>query len=287
MTASSGQGGAGAEHIGPGRVPDELIDAVLDGGMEGESSKRLFSELIELPDAAREVASTQRAIDALKAPVRTPDMATRVLNQVGRCHGFTNTTERRHAWWGRVAAAAALVVTVGGAFAVQRFAPNAASLVEQPTPVGDLVAAVPEPGSQLAGFRAQLTCGLDELPVLAALAQPVKVACDVEVVATASDASASADDEITIIVMHRTQPTAGALGYVSGVKDDSLTLPDVWAMAQSPRPLEFSDVAWAPGSGTARVQPVMLVTPALDWSTIGQDFAPLPSASSGAFAPYR
>mgnify|MGYP003120563941 CR=1 FL=1 len=48
--------------FGAGRVPDELIDAILDGEVGPTDSKALFEQLRSNPDAAGDLNATRRAI---------------------------------------------------------------------------------------------------------------------------------------------------------------------------------------------------------------------------------
>ncbi|MCA9294257.1 MAG: hypothetical protein KDA20_10625 [Phycisphaerales bacterium] len=307
MTERLSQG----EQFDPGRVPDELIDAVLDGSADIEHSRTLFKQLSQSPDAAREVASTQRAIEALRSPVRTPDLSGRVLGELARRHGFTTPAMRRQVWMRRVAAAAALVVVVGGAFAVQRFVPEAATLLPQATPVSDVVAAVPEPTTQIAGFKARITCGLDDLPTLSTLARTctgAQQACDEVVVACDADSRASDGDEpaFTMVVLQRTaprrpvaQPVAMGQG-MTPTTEQFLALPHgkadlAWAHAKSMRPTTGQDTyaqdtyaMWGPASGASRVEPMMLVSPTatFDWIGLSGELAQPTNARGGA-TPYR
>ncbi len=294
MTAQKHQGCDGSDPIGPGRVPDALIDAVLDGDIDAARSKILYEHLAKTPDAAREVAATERAIEALKAPIHTPDMSYLVLSQLGGRHGFTTAAGRRQLWITRIAAAAVLVLTVGGAFAVQRFVPQAAHLVHHPTPVSDVVAAVPEPATQIAGIRTQITCGLDDFSGLTNFARVCMAPKSVEVVAVASEESSP----ITIIVMQRTAPAMN--GQVKFATDDSAAFDQFAALhnskseflmasyAQSPRPDE-SLAMWGATSGSAHVEPMMLLTPAaaFDWVGLGDGFASTRGNRSDSSSLYR
>lgn len=295
MTERVSQGAS--DPFGPGRVPDELIDAVLDGSVDIERSRQLFKRLSTSPEAAREVASTQRAIDALRSPVRSPDLSGRVLGELARRHGFMTPAMRRHVWMRRVAAAAALLVVVGGAFAVQRFVPEAANLMPKATPVSDVVASVPEPTAQIAGFKTQITCGLDELASLSTLARTCsrsRSASDSAAVCEVAFEPSADEPMVTMVVLQRTAPRPEAMASLAAAErgtptaEQFLAMPmgkaDLsWAYARSARPgeAEQASAMWGAASGSARIEPMMLVVPSsgFEWVGLGHE---LPTRSGRA-----
>lgn len=125
------------------RIPDELVDAFFDRELPINESSRLFSSLRNDPAKAREIVGTQRALSALRQPVKTPDFSAKVLAEVGRQKGWLSSQQRRSISFGRVATAAALLLMVGGAFALQRVAPQFTASGTAPAPIHELSAAVP------------------------------------------------------------------------------------------------------------------------------------------------
>lgn len=125
------------------RIPDELVDAFFDRELPLDQSSSLFSSLRNDPAKAREIVGTQRAIDALRQPPKSPDFSANILAEVGRRKGWLNGRERRKISFGRVATAAALLLMVGGAFVMQRVAPQFTEPGSRPAPIHDLTAAVP------------------------------------------------------------------------------------------------------------------------------------------------
>jgi hypothetical protein len=101
---------------------ERLADDLLDGELPRARSAELFRELSQSDEAVRELHATNRAIDALREPVDTPDFVKRVMGEVGGRRGFTDERSRRWVWAGRVGVAAALVVVAGAGFAYQRHA---------------------------------------------------------------------------------------------------------------------------------------------------------------------
>jgi len=125
------------------RIPDHVIDSFLDGELRREDSARLFSALRQDPGAARDLVGMQRAIDALRQPVPSPDFSARILAEVGKRKGWLNWSQRRAVWHGRIAAAALLLLLLGGVYVGQRVAPEVTIAGQRPAPINELARAVP------------------------------------------------------------------------------------------------------------------------------------------------
>jgi len=125
------------------RIPDHVIDSFLDGDLRREDSAKLFSALRNDPSAARDLVGMQRAIDALRQPVPSPDFSAKILAEVGKRKGWLNWSQRRAVWHGRVAAAALLLLLLGGVYVGQRVAPEVTIAGQRPAPINELARAVP------------------------------------------------------------------------------------------------------------------------------------------------
>lgn len=155
--------GPGRDDFGAGRVPDELIDAILDGEVAPKDSKAMFAALSGDPDAADEVRGTRRAIGALRQPVDAPDFADRVLETVGRKRGgWLSGRDRWKIGVGRSAAAAAVLLVIGGLYMAERSQPGTLDLTNQPRALAGFADSVSDQSSQLASSLAaqkqQIVC---------------------------------------------------------------------------------------------------------------------------------
>lgn len=142
-----------ADHLDPLRsagddpllVPDELIDAFFDGDLDEQGKRRLFDGLARDPVAAEKFARTMFLVEAMRRPVETecsasaPDFAGLVLSEVDRRRRWLAPGARRLVSVGRLAAAAALLVMLGGALALRRANPDAVMLADRPAPLTTLV----------------------------------------------------------------------------------------------------------------------------------------------------
>ncbi|MFU8830031.1 MAG: anti-sigma factor family protein [Phycisphaerales bacterium] len=137
--------------FGAGRVPDELIDAILDGEVDRADSREMFERLRSDPSVAGDLNATRRAIGALKKPVAAPDFTDRVLGEVAKKRGgWLSHRDRRRVGYGRIAAAALVVLTVGGLYTVERMKPGTLEVVEQPRALAGLADSVSSQSAQIA-----------------------------------------------------------------------------------------------------------------------------------------
>jgi len=102
----------------PGGIPDELVDAALDG----EVCDALHDEIVRALQYNRtqreRVAETLDAIDAMRE-VPAPDFQLSVLNTLDRRRVFMPGPLRRMVRTGRLGVAAALLVTLMVVSAIQ------------------------------------------------------------------------------------------------------------------------------------------------------------------------
>ncbi len=127
-------------------IPDDVVDAFLRDTDPDASSA----------DSIDDFFATQRAVDALRRPVTTPDHTSEILDAVARQRGWLSAPARRRVVVGRYAAAGLLLGLVAGALISQRLAPDALEFVDRPTPVTDFV----ESGTE---FRANAAGTFDDI----------------------------------------------------------------------------------------------------------------------------
>jgi hypothetical protein len=132
------------------RIPDDLVDAFFDDELDEEASRAFMRELREDHATARDVVSTNSALEALRRPVSTPDFTGSIIDRV---HGKTPWLSGRQfailGQW-RLAAAACVLLLMTGAFIVQRMAPGAVSFTQREAPVSQLAETLPGATSDIA-----------------------------------------------------------------------------------------------------------------------------------------
>lgn len=121
-------------------IPDDLIDAVLNGEISPESTGPIFNALRREPGAMDELDRTEYTIDALKGShTGAPDLSGQILGAVNQRRGLLNRTALKRVWMWRGLAAAAIVLSIAGVFVAERLSPDQGALDTQPSPLFELV----------------------------------------------------------------------------------------------------------------------------------------------------
>lgn len=134
----------------PGRIPESLIDAAIDGELDPQLQQQIGDALRYDPARRQEMHETRDAINALRMPVEMPDLSDRVLDRANRHRRFIPRKLRQQVRAGRVAMAALLLAGLLGIAALQRAYPRLTTIASQHTPVKDLEQAVGKDSAQLA-----------------------------------------------------------------------------------------------------------------------------------------
>ncbi len=126
----------------PGRIPESLIDAAIDGEVNEDIQREIAHALRYDPVRKQELLDTTDAINALQMPISTPDFTDAVLARADRNRRFIPATWRKHVRAGRLGIAAALLMTLMSVAGLQRMYPRFTTLASHPTPVQDIELAV-------------------------------------------------------------------------------------------------------------------------------------------------
>ena len=130
------------EDDAPGRIPESLIDSVLDGSVDSRTRREVARALRHDPRRRRDVNETIEALSALRGPVECPDLSGGVLAELDRKHRFLSPKARRFVRRARLSGALVLLAGLLAVAGVQRAAPRLASVAPQPTPILDVANAV-------------------------------------------------------------------------------------------------------------------------------------------------
>ena len=134
----------------PGRIPESLIDAAIDGELNEDIQREIAHALNYDPIRKQELLDTNDAINALQMPVSMPDFTNVVLARADRHRRFIPASWRRHVRAGRLGLAAALLMTLMTVAGLQRYYPRLTTLAAHPTPVLNIEQAVGDDAGQLA-----------------------------------------------------------------------------------------------------------------------------------------
>lgn len=128
-------------------IPDDLVDAMLDGDVPRNKAAEVRAAIRGDGAAERRFNKTNQILDLLRhtrTAAQAPDMTARIMARVERERSLLSRLGVRRVTWARFAAAAVLALMIGGAFVAERQAPRMFTLVPRPAPVNDLVSAVPQ-----------------------------------------------------------------------------------------------------------------------------------------------
>lgn len=134
----------------PGRIPESLIDAAIDGELNADIQREIAHALQYDPIRKQELLDTSDAINALQMPIAMPDFADVVLARADRHRKFIPAAWRSHVRAGRLGIAAVLLMSLMTIAGLQRVYPRLTTLASHPTPVLNIECAVEQDATQLA-----------------------------------------------------------------------------------------------------------------------------------------
>lgn len=133
----------------PGRIPESLIDAAMDGELDAQIQKEIGHALQYDPARRQEFHDTRDAINALRMPIDMPDLSAVVLDRANRHRRFIPRKLRQQVRAGRVVMCAALLTALLGVAGLQRMYPRLTTIASQQTPVRDIEIAVEQDRNQI------------------------------------------------------------------------------------------------------------------------------------------
>jgi hypothetical protein len=134
----------------PGRIPESLIDAAIDGELCDEMQREIAHALRYDPLRKQELLETTDAINALQMPISTPDFSDHVLERANQHRRFIPATWRKHVRTGRLSIAAVLLLSLMSVAGLQRLYPRLTTLAAHPTPVSNVETAFEDDACRLA-----------------------------------------------------------------------------------------------------------------------------------------
>lgn len=134
----------------PGRIPESLIDAAIDGELNEDIQREIAHALNYDPIRKQELLDTTDAINALQMPISVPDFTNIVLARADRNRRFIPASWRRHVRAGRLGIAAALLMTLMTVAGLQHYYPRLTTIAAHPTPVLNIEQAVGDDAGKFA-----------------------------------------------------------------------------------------------------------------------------------------
>ncbi len=166
-TGSMGAGSEGADK-GSGRPLsdaelDRMVDTYFDRELSTGQRRAMFDQLSGQGSRCEDIARMQRILAQLREPPETIDVAGDVIAQIRTRRGFLSPRMRAAVRMGRMAVAASVLLALLGIVVVQRIAPDATTLVAEPTPVTSLMQ---ETGRDLSRLRTSLAGASEQAAIV-------------------------------------------------------------------------------------------------------------------------
>lgn len=178
----SGEPALPPEVLADGAIPDDLVDQMLDGEVDPRVERQVLGAIGRDRDASKRLDATERVLQTLKAcdrEMECPDFSSRVLAQVASRSGLFSTSGFRRMLAYRYAAAASILLAIGGLFVAQRMAPETVRLTPQAAPVSRLVHSVPvETAGIFSGVRSAFSSLVGTVPPVAPSPMTVRRLCE-------------------------------------------------------------------------------------------------------------
>ncbi len=134
----------------PGRIPESLIDAAIDGELNVDIQREIAHALQYDPIRKQELLDTSDAINAMQMPIAMPDFADVVLARADHHRKYIPAAWRSHVRAGRLGIAAVLLMSLMTIAGLQRLYPRLTTLASHPTPVLNIESAVEQDATELA-----------------------------------------------------------------------------------------------------------------------------------------
>lgn len=219
------------EVLAEGAIPDELVDRMLDGEVDPIKSREVLGAIRADRDACERLDSTGRILRSLKQDrkaIECPDFSVRVLARVSARSGLFSKAGFGRMLAYRYAAAATLLVAIGGVFVGQRMAPEAARLSPQPTPLTRVVEAMPtESAGMLSGVKSFFSTVASAVPSPAPT--PLEVRRIVERNIVKTDCGDACVNPPLAAILWTDGSTAAPRPVCKGRRCDDLGTRDAWA----------------------------------------------------------
>lgn len=128
----------GVNHDQPprlGRIPDSLIDAVIDGEVDDRARREILSAARRHPQQRRELVETSDLLQALRTPVAGPDFSSEVVAEAHRRRRYIPARVQRAVTRSRIAVAASVMLALLCYVGASRAWPDAAVFNRSPAPI--------------------------------------------------------------------------------------------------------------------------------------------------------
>lgn len=125
-----------------GRIPDSLIDAVIDGEVDDRARREILSAARRHPQQRRELAETTSLLEALRSPVAGPDLTDAIVAEAHRRRRYIPARVQRMVTRSRLAVAASVLLALMCYVGASRAFPDAGLFNTSPAPIARVAESV-------------------------------------------------------------------------------------------------------------------------------------------------
>lgn len=147
-----------------GRIPDSLIDAVIDGEVDDRARREILSAARRHPQQRRELADTSDLLQALRTPVAGPDFSSVVVAEAHRRRRYIPARVQRAVTRSRMAVAASVMLALLCYVGASRAWPDAAVFNRSAAPITTVANSVASDAERAIASVNEARASLSPLP---------------------------------------------------------------------------------------------------------------------------
>ena len=158
-----------------GRIPDSLIDAVIDGDLDTRAQREILAAARRHPEQRRELAETTELLRAFRTPVAAPDLTDAIVREANRRRRYIPARVQRLVTRSRLAVAASVLLALTAYVGATRVFPDSSLFQSRNAPVSQVAEHVAADAGQFASVASTLTAAAPKREALPTKGSIVRV----------------------------------------------------------------------------------------------------------------
>ncbi|MFG0304876.1 MAG: anti-sigma factor family protein [Phycisphaerales bacterium JB040] len=139
-----------------GRIPDSLIDAVIDGDLDPRAQREILAAARRHPEQRRELAETTQLLRAFRSPLAAPDLTDAIVHEAHRRRRYIPARVQRLVTRSRLAVAASVLLALTAYVGATRAFPDASLFQARNAPVSSVAENVATEAGHFASVASSL-----------------------------------------------------------------------------------------------------------------------------------
>lgn len=148
-----------------GRIPDSLIDAVIDGDLDTHAQREILAAARRHPEQRRELAETTELLRAFRSPVASPDFTDAVVHKAHSRRRYIPLRLQRLITRSRLAVAASVLLALSAYVGATRAFPDAPLFQSRNAPVSQVAETVAADAGHFASVASSITSPSPRAPL--------------------------------------------------------------------------------------------------------------------------